>query len=57
VKRRENACVCVWGGGGTLHFIGNKIFPSLKVPRQCSLVLLMVQVRLREGKALGSAKT
>jgi hypothetical protein len=30
-----------------------KIFPAVKVPEQCSLVLLVV-VSLREGKALGS---
>jgi hypothetical protein len=33
---------------------GTDIFPSLNVRRQCPLVL--VGVRLREGKALGSEK-
>jgi hypothetical protein len=32
-----------------------KVFPALKVPRQCPFVLL-VEVRLKEGKALGSEK-
>jgi hypothetical protein len=32
-----------------------KHFPALKVPMQCLLVLL-VHIRLREGKALGSEK-
>jgi hypothetical protein len=34
---------------------GQKMFPALKVPRQCPLFLL-VEVHLREGKALGSEK-
>jgi hypothetical protein len=33
----------------------NNNFRALKVPRQCPLVLL-VEVHLREGKALGSEK-
>jgi hypothetical protein len=47
-----------WGGGGASerHYIlkGEEIFPALKVPRQCPLVL--VEVRLGEGKALGSGR-
>jgi hypothetical protein len=34
---------------------GQKHFPALKVPRQCPLALL-VEVCLRESKALGSEK-
>jgi hypothetical protein len=34
---------------------GHRNCPGLKVPRQCPLILL-VEVRLREGKALGSEK-
>jgi hypothetical protein len=34
---------------------GNFLFPVLKVPNQCPLVLLL-EVRLREGKALESEK-
>jgi hypothetical protein len=37
-------------GGGKKHFA-----PVLKVPRQCPFVLL-VEVLLREGEALGSEK-
>jgi hypothetical protein len=33
-------------------FYWSQNFPALKTPRQCSLVLL-VEVRLRAGKALG----
>jgi hypothetical protein len=33
--------------------VGDKECPTLKVPRQCSLVRL-VEVHLRNGKALGS---
>jgi hypothetical protein len=43
----------VGGKGETLHSRGGTHFQALKVPRQCPLVLL-VEVRLREGKALGS---
>lgn len=32
---------------------GNKMFPTLKVRRQCSIVFL-VETRLRQDKALGS---
>jgi hypothetical protein len=35
--------------------MGQKIFLALKVPRQCPFVLL-VEVCLREDKALGSEK-
>jgi hypothetical protein len=43
-------------GGSQRHYIwggGRITFPALKVPRQCPPVLL-VEVRLRESKALGS---
>jgi hypothetical protein len=34
---------------------GEKIYPALKVPSQCPLVLL-VEASLREGKALGNGE-
>jgi hypothetical protein len=44
-----------WGMVSNKHILmgREKRFPALKVPRQCPLGLL-VEVRLREGKALGS---
>jgi hypothetical protein len=40
---------------GEIYTCMYKHFPALKVPRQCPLVLLVV-VRLIEGRALGSEK-
>jgi hypothetical protein len=42
--------VNTFGGVGKKYF-----YPVLKAPRQCPLVIL-VEVHLREGKALGSQK-
>jgi hypothetical protein len=48
-KRRDNEKDAFKGGS-------RQIFPPvLKVPRQCSLVLL-IKVSSRKGKALGSGK-
>jgi hypothetical protein len=46
------------GRGGERRYIkggGHKNCLDLKVPRQCPLVLL-IEVRLRKGKALGSER-
>jgi hypothetical protein len=48
-KRFEVVRDTTVGGGGARNYFS----PVLKVPRQCSLVLL-VEVCLREGGALGS---
>jgi hypothetical protein len=55
VRVRVSVSVCVASGGseGTTFKGWGQLFQALKIPRQCPLVLL-VEVRLTEGKALGS---
>jgi hypothetical protein len=55
ISRKEAAMMMVNNTVTTITAAFTKYFPASKVPRQCPLVL-PVEVRLKEGKAVGSVK-
>jgi hypothetical protein len=55
ILRRERRESVKRGRRCETSYLAGDIFPALKFPRQCPLILL-VTVRLIEGKALGSER-